>query len=239
MVAGDPYDTTIEYEDYDEEDDDSDGRRPLAVISTLILLLVVFFLVWLFLQRTVIVPDVVGMSDARARAVLEAAGLKAGDITSVRHAEETSVVVGQSPATGLRVKPKSVVDLTVSRGLGGVAEDDASTNGGWVVPKSDFNPLTGETLEEEPEEDPPLLSATYGPWLPSVLSMTEDEARSTLEGAGFNPVFKSGPSTTSVSKGLVYAQVPEPGSDIPKGTDVEVWLSTGPPGPWPFSQPSY
>jgi serine/threonine-protein kinase len=64
----------------------------------------------------VIVPDVIAFELDQARQVLEAAGLRSGDVDTLPSASEAGVVINTRPATGASRPPGSTVDLVVSKG---------------------------------------------------------------------------------------------------------------------------
>ncbi|NOT08600.1 MAG: PASTA domain-containing protein [Gemmatimonadales bacterium] len=64
----------------------------------------------------VTVPDVVAFEAAQARQVIEAAGLKIGDVDTIASAVEAGVIVSTRPGTGATRPPGSPIDLIVSRG---------------------------------------------------------------------------------------------------------------------------
>ncbi|HVL17771.1 MAG TPA: PASTA domain-containing protein [Gemmatimonadales bacterium] len=67
----------------------------------------------------VIVPDVVGLSLPYAERILGAAGIKVGDVDTVRAAPEPGVVMAVRPPPGNGQPRGSSVDLLVSGGEGG------------------------------------------------------------------------------------------------------------------------
>ncbi|HKU62007.1 MAG TPA: PASTA domain-containing protein [Gemmatimonadales bacterium] len=67
----------------------------------------------------VIVPDVVGLSLPYAERILNAAGVKVGDVDTVRAAPEPGVVMSVRPPPGNGRPRGSSVDLLVSGGEGG------------------------------------------------------------------------------------------------------------------------
>jgi beta-lactam-binding protein with PASTA domain len=79
------------------------------------------------------VPDVTGFEVDQARLVIEAAGLRVGDIDAVPNAAEAGVVVSTRPATGATRPPATSVGLIVSKGpadirvpdVVGLEQDDA------------------------------------------------------------------------------------------------------------------
>ena len=64
----------------------------------------------------VAVPDVTGFEVDQARQVIEAAGLRVGEVDAVPNAAEAGVVVSTRPATGATRPPASSVGLIVSKG---------------------------------------------------------------------------------------------------------------------------
>lgn len=64
----------------------------------------------------VTVPDVVAFELDQARQVMDAAGLRVGDIDSVPSSSEPGSIIATRPATGSTRQPGSVVDLVVSKG---------------------------------------------------------------------------------------------------------------------------
>ncbi len=64
----------------------------------------------------VFVPDILAFELDQARHVLEAAGLRIGDVDTVASAAEAGVIVATRPATGASRAPGGAIDLVVSRG---------------------------------------------------------------------------------------------------------------------------
>jgi serine/threonine-protein kinase len=62
------------------------------------------------------VPDVTGFEVEQARQVIEAAGLRLGDVDTVPNAAEAGVVVSTRPGTGATRPPAAPVGLIVSKG---------------------------------------------------------------------------------------------------------------------------
>jgi hypothetical protein len=120
--------------------------------------------------ETVTVPDVTGMTEAKAGAVLQEAGLKPGDATEVqRDGSVPGTVVGQTPASGKQVERGTAVALEVAAapsppasvaipGVVGQTESDAAaalTSAGFVVvvakAESESVPA-GVVIEQNPGE---------------------------------------------------------------------------------------
>lgn len=62
------------------------------------------------------VPDVFAFELSQARHVLEAAGLRVGNIDTVANAAEVGIIVATRPSAGASRSPGGAVDLVVSRG---------------------------------------------------------------------------------------------------------------------------
>ena len=63
--------------------------------------------------------------------------------------------------------------------------------------------------------------------MPNVTGKTQSDAESAIKGAGLVPVVYKG-SSSSVASGKVYGQVPSAGSKVEKGSEVGIFVSTGP-----------
>jgi len=62
------------------------------------------------------VPDVIAFEPVQARQVLEAAGLRIGNVDTVANTAEAGVIVATRPAAGASRTPGGAIDLVVSRG---------------------------------------------------------------------------------------------------------------------------
>lgn len=76
----------------------------------------------------VAVPVLAGLSESAAQDRLRAAGLAAGSVTRSDSPSPAGVVLGSAPAQGARVRPGSIVGLTVASGSNAVPD----TRGGTV-----------------------------------------------------------------------------------------------------------
>ncbi len=84
-------------------------------------------------------PDVVGMTEANARAAIAAAGLTVGTVTQTASATvPAGSVVSQNPAAGTSLQPGATVDLVVSSGPPLVTPDPAT-----IATPLDANGSTG------------------------------------------------------------------------------------------------
>ena len=64
------------------------------------------------------VPNLLGKTESEAKILLEAAGLKLGEVTQVTSSKEKGIVVSQSLEEGDKVKKDRAVDISISNGKG-------------------------------------------------------------------------------------------------------------------------
>lgn len=206
---------------------DDDGRARGLGIALLAALVALLILWWIYLQTTV-VPDVIGIPQEQAIKVLEDAGLAAGEITEVNSTlHRSGAVSDQSPIEGARVLKDSHVDLAVvAAGSGSDADGAGDEEGlggfGYGLPS--------EPADERRADGGGGISTTGGPWVPNVQAEAESTAIARLQASGYRVTVKYGPVTSGPGKGRVFYQEPEPDAAAPRGTTVEIWISTGGPG---------
>lgn len=195
----------------------------------------------------VVTPDLIGELQPGATAVLQAAGLVLGTVTTVNSLTPLGNVVGQSPAPGTLVAPQSPVSLQVSSGpvtvpnvVGQVqAAATAALQGvglglGTVRTINSAAPA-GEVLTQTP---PPgalvapgglvALDVSSGPVsVPNVVGQDQGPATTTLQSAGLvRGQIK--PITSAAPAGQVVGQKPPPGTLVAPGTLVKLDVSAGP-----------
>lgn len=225
------------------------------VVGGVVLLAVV--LAWAlgaFGARQVLVPSVVGMTQAEASASVGAAGLRLG---SVSFAGQTvagvanGAVSSQSPAGGAKVDPATKVDLvlagmetvTVPDVVGATqAQATASLRTAGLavgaitnVPTSSATP--GTVLSQDPHSggtspkgatvDLQLAQPLATPAVPDVTGLSRADATSTLRGAGFL-VRVTHRSSGTVASGNVIDQNPTGGVTAQSGSTVTIVVSSGP-----------
>lgn len=196
------------------------------------------------------VPDVQFKSEQEAVSALEAQELKAAK--SYEHSDSVAagLVISQSPAAGSTVEPGETVQLVISKGpapfdmpnVVGMTEKQAkdtlsakgitvqivyeysnsvasgtvmrqSTAAGTSVKKGDSVTLTVSTGEK-------LIS------VPNVVGSTSENAKSTLENAGFQ-VTMNWVYDSNAAYNTVISQTPSAGSSQTKGTTVVLTASLG------------
>jgi serine/threonine-protein kinase len=237
------------------EDEEDEGRRGLwyALLTLLILALIGiggYFLINSLLGDTVDVPDVVGERERRARTVLEDAGF---EVAVERQASERPPgrVIEQDPEAGEGLEDGGTVTITVSTGpatvevprlfdltqeeakdrleeeglkLGEVTEEPSDeVEEGHVASQS---VPAGTPIETGSAIDIVLASGPEPIIVPSVVDSTEEAAVAELNAAGLEVAVDRVPD--DADEGIVIAQDPGPGEEVPPGTQVVIAVSTGP-----------
>jgi len=134
----------------------------------------------------VIVPDVVDMTEARARQTLEDAGLVVDNVRRrATDRVEPGIVLEQNPPADRQVEPETEVDLIVS-----------------AAPR-------------------PVV-------VPSLEGGTVEAARTALENEGLELGDVREENSESVPEDRIISQSPEAFSEVPRGTPVDVVVSSGP-----------
>jgi serine/threonine-protein kinase len=192
------------------------------------------------------VPPVVGMTLAEATARITAGRLKVGKVSkefSERVPE--GQVLSTTPRSGASVRKQSPVALTVSRGrrpidvpdltgrdatgaarqlsAAGLKVDATRQENSDTVPK-------GSVITQSPRDgtlfrgDTVTLVVSKGPVLvavPNVVGQQLEQARQTLEGAGFTVTVRR---ALGGFFGTVRLQDPAAGTEVPKGSTITVTI---------------
>jgi serine/threonine-protein kinase len=79
-----------------------------------------------------------------------------------------------------------------------------------------------------PKQDTPEAGGARRVETPAVVGLSLDEARRRLEGAGLKLGSQKEASSDEVAEGAVIQQIPAAGTEVKRGSDVNVTLSTGP-----------
>ena len=212
--------------------------------------------------RVVDVPDVTNQTEADAKALLRQRGLT-GIVSGSDFSDtiEPGRVMEQSPRQGDQVEANSVVELVTSIGrqqvtvpdVSGMPESEALTvlrenlvplnrttefsstvEVGSVVRT---NPSAGERVPVGTEVDYVVSAGEETVRVLSVVGQPESDARTTIEGQGFNVLvvreFSRPEAEGGVPNGRVIRQEPEAGTELPKGADVTLVISKGTQDPEP------
>jgi eukaryotic-like serine/threonine-protein kinase len=190
------------------------------------------------------VPDVVGESRDDAVAALARADLQA-KIVEVFSEKDVGTVTAQSPRGGERVEVGTRVQINVSKGarpigvppvIGQPYESAASTlqAAGFKVQRRDVdsNQPAGTVVDQQPGANTLqpkgatiVLSVSNGPTetgVPDVTSVSEADAVSTLEAAGFRVEIQREDTDDPALDGFVLSQDPEGGAQAPEGSTVTI-----------------
>ena len=201
-------------------------------------------------NEPVAVPSVVGLTVEAAVALIKEKGFEPVVERSANPDVEKGRVMSQNPAAGTRIQKGDRVTLLVSTGppktsvpdVVGLdyadavqALDDVNLNAkkheifsqkpaGQVVAQ---DPPAGQQVVEGTEVVLDVSKGAKNVTVPSVVGLSEAEARSTLEQAGFQVSSTSAPSD-SAPEGVVSDQSPDGGTEAPKGSTVAITVSSGP-----------
>jgi beta-lactam-binding protein with PASTA domain len=236
------------------EPEESHSRAGWWVAAGLLLLLLIaaaaFLLPRLFESppEQVRVPQLIGLSEADARAAIGDAELTVGEVTYEDSSDvKRDEVISQDPEQDTYVSPGDTVDFVVSSGKPKVEvpsvigmkknaarqtlvnlkfnvvlqEKEADDPAGQVV---ETDPAAGEQV---PEGSTVTVYYSDGPEVvPNVVGKQQDAATTILENAGFTvKVFTNGDPTDQPT-GTVLEQTPDAGTEQPAGTQIVLIVTT-------------
>ncbi|WP_343900954.1 PASTA domain-containing protein, partial [Nocardioides aquaticus] len=198
------------------------------------------------------VPDLVRLSEEDARTAIGEAGLSVGEVEFRPDARVAAGrVVEQTPDPETLVVAATEIDLVVSEGPEQVevptvvGQQRAAAvavlrdEGLGVDPVSaESDEPAGEVLSTDPGAGTSVdvgtrVTVTYsdGPEeVPSVEDLQQGEAVRQLQAAGFNPVVREDPTSVAPA-GTVVDQIPDAGTPLAEGGDVNIFVSQGEPEP--------
>ncbi|MBM3664602.1 MAG: Stk1 family PASTA domain-containing Ser/Thr kinase [Actinobacteria bacterium] len=197
----------------------------------------------------VTVPNVIGKAVEDAQGTLEKAGF---DVTTEQVAsdKEIGTVVRQAPRAGSQAGSGDTITLYVSKGVtkvtvpdvtgndidaarsslasaglevGSVTEDDG-TSGLSPGTVTGQDPSGGASVSKGSSVDL-IVAASGGSSVPDITGSDSSTARSKLESLGFNVSTAEVESTQPA--GIVVDQDPSGGSQVPAGSTVTIYISTG------------
>ena len=254
-VAGDAAHTPQQHTAYRSSDtrEPQKNRKPLYIALAVIAIAVIAILAFaLGGNQAGTVPNVTGQTLEQAEATLEQAGYTVGTTTEVFDQNVPSgSVVSTDPAAGTPAAQGTTVNLTVSKGkdqvqvpdLSGMTADQAkaalqkvgltavqgdSKHSSSVAEGKvcDQDPASGTAVDANSTVTFYLSSGPESKSVPDVTGMSESEATSTLQSAGFT-VSTSTQASDSVAKGNVISQSPKSGSKAQTGSKVTIVISSG------------
>jgi beta-lactam-binding protein with PASTA domain len=195
------------------------------------------------------VPNVDGQTLQQARAEIVQAGLVVGP---VKYQSSSSVpannVISTNPSNGTNVSKHASVSLLVSSGLGtkvvpGVvgkqqaAAESALSAAGFgfsTTPKASSEP-SGTVLSQSPNGGQRAAPGTQvqltvsegGSSVPDVIGMTQANATTTLQGAGFTVTPVTGNAPPGTAPGTVYQTSPNPNALAAPGATITIFVAPG------------
>jgi len=198
---------------------------------------------------TVTVPAVVGKDAPAAEQLLSAQGLRFSVTTAPSETAPRDRVIAQQPAGATLASSDAIVQLTVSSGLPTVdvvdlrsySQEDAvrylhdAKIAAKIVEVYDQKPR-GTVLKQVPGpgrlpmKSVVTLTVSKGPSpvsVPSVVSMTLDDATTALRRAGLNVETDREPSD-NIPENVVTSQTPDGGATADRGSPVTLVVSSGP-----------
>jgi len=231
-------------------------KRPLVWLWIVLAVLVIAALgvgVYLYLNRTGIVPAVVGLTQADATAAITAAGFKIEtvEMTQSIKASDVGKVVGQQPVANTEAKMSVGVIISVSGGqllldvptVTGKTQADAEkalkdvgltasvTKGfsstvvkGIVISQA---PEAGQKVPSETSVGIVVSEGAQNVVVPGVSGQTQSQATSALKALGLGTQVVTNYSSQT-TKGQVADQFPSAGTAVPPGTIVGLVVSGGP-----------
>ena len=203
----------------------------------------------------VTVPDVRGMSEEGARALLNKKRLGIHVVTRKESKKyKAGKISKQTPEAGEKVSKHTKVEVVVSSGLvgskkaipdvRGMSETEAQNEleeAGFKVTSSfqyDDSVESGKVISTTPEAGTKAEKGSTVTMLvsqgsnkktvPDVRGMADATAQSTIKSYGFNVGTVTYDYSDSVEKGMVISQTVEPGTKASAGTSISITVSNGP-----------
>ncbi|MBI5105554.1 MAG: Stk1 family PASTA domain-containing Ser/Thr kinase [Solirubrobacterales bacterium] len=222
-------------------------------IALLIGLLVTAALLFFLLRGSdkVEVPNVVGNPEPEATLVLKRKGFSTDIVNKESADRPKGTVIGQDPAGGSRADKGSTVTLVVSAGPGTARVPEVEGEGRNTAAKEleklglnveeveqfddtvgtdrviETRPAAGTELEKGSTVTLVVSKGKERLGVPGVVGQTEEDARTTLEDAGFRVSTKEQESEDK-DPGTVLAQDPDAGTRLPKGSTVTLTVAKEP-----------
>ena len=203
----------------------------------------------------VTVPDVRGMSEEDAKALLNKKGLGIQVVTRKESKKyKAGKISKQTPEAGEKVSKHTKIEVVVSSGLvgskkaipdvSGRSETEAQNEleeAGFKVTSSfqyDDSVESGKVISTTPEAGTKAEKGSTVTMLvsqgsnkktvPDVRGMADATAQSTIKSYGFNVGTVTYDYSDSVEKGMVISQTVEPGTKASAGTSISITVSNGP-----------
>jgi len=204
--------------------------------------------------NTLIVPDLLGMSEADAEAAITTAGLVVGNKSpSLQTNEKYGNVIDQNPAAGAEVPEGFAVDLefsviieqTVVPDVVGMEQSSAESaiiandlNLGTITTQYSDTVPTRFVVSQNPPPDTTVdvgtsvnLVVSLGPEttsVPNVIGLSQADAEAAIIAAGLIVGTVTTENSSTVPAGDVISQEPPPGAIVPEGIQLNLVVSLGP-----------
>ena len=230
-------------------EEEKDNRWKWIALAVILALLIAGAVWALTRSEQVLVPSVIGKDRDVATEELEDAGFEVVAV-DFESCDEPDTVSETDPPAGERADEGSEVEISVSTGLEvaipsrGVIDEPAAeatkrlrdenlqvrseeVNSNGVKPGNvvDTEPAPGEKVECESAVTILISKGVKLSTVPDVVGLTESEAESEIEGAGL--LFNVEEEDSDLPEGQVIGQDPGGGSEVRKGSAVEVTVSNG------------
>ncbi len=228
-------------------------RGPIvaAAVAVIAVLIIAGIAVSSLFGGNAVVPDLTNSSQDEAKAALEKAGLKLGDVSEDYSSDVVSGhVMKQDPKADSKVKEGTKVNIVLSKGaeegkvpkLDGMTAKEAEkaiTDAGFVASfggnessdadkdtVSSQSPDAGTKAEKGTTVTYKISSGPETVTVPDVTGYSRDNATSRLEDAGFTVSALDGDHSTKYADGTVMRQDPSSGK-LEKGSTVTIYISLG------------
>ena len=204
--------------------------------------------------QMVAVPNMDGLTQDAATAVLTAAKLKVGTNTpQTSNTVATGKVISQDPASGSSLAEGSSVNLVISSGpqmeavpnVEGLTQDAATTaitgaklKVGIITQQTSNTVATGKVISQDAasgsslaEGSPMNLVISSGPQMvavPNAEGLTQDDAATALTAAQLKAGTVTQQASDTVATGKVISQDAASGSSLAEGSSVNLVISSGP-----------
>ncbi|MDT0301078.1 Stk1 family PASTA domain-containing Ser/Thr kinase [Streptomonospora wellingtoniae] len=223
---------------------------PMMIVAGVLAVVLLVFGWWFLVGRYEPVPDVVGMQESGARAVLGDIPVQIETSDKRVYSEESAGSVAElEPAVDERILPGDTVTLFLSKGPQSVEMPDLVGQSAGDAREALEDQGFAEVVEQETEsqdqpagtvistdpeagadadrEQPVTLSVSAGFEVPQVEGMQQDQAETALQDAGLQVSVTEEPSE-DVPEGEVVSQDPPGGETVSSGDTVEITVSSGP-----------
>ena len=208
-----------------------------------------------FFNRTAAVPNLVGLTQSQAEKAVEAAGFKMGSLSTTQtlNASDVGKVVSQSPPPNTQLKLIDQVSIMVSGGqrlfavpdvtgkTQAVATSELASAGLQVSVNQAYSqtvakdmvisqtPVVGQKVPYQTTVGLTVSLGVQSVVTPGVQLLTRADAANRLKAANLSSQAVVEYTFTGTAKGLVFAQYPTAGMQVPPGTIVGLLVSNGPP----------